>query len=192
MDDVLSDAEILARLTEEDPAMFRLLVDRYSRRLFAYAWRYTACEADAEEIVQETLLRVYRGAANYDPARPFVPWLFTIIANLCHNWHKRRPAATVSLDREFGDNGRTMHDSLRGREKTPEAEALDAETAREVREALDALPAAHKSVFLLYYYEDFSLQEIAAALGIPVGTVKSRLHNGGKRLADILERRLNA
>ncbi len=187
VDNEASDAEVLAHVSQGDSAMFRVIVDRHARRLHAWAWRYTSSDEDAEELVQETLLRAFRSADKYDPSRPFVPWLFTILANLCHNWHKSRRSAS-SLDRESDDGGKLL-DTLPSAGTGPESATLDNETVSEVRAAVNALDETYRPVFLLYYFEEFSLAEIARTIGIPVGTVKSRLHNGGKKLAELLARR---
>jgi RNA polymerase sigma-70 factor (ECF subfamily) len=187
VDEQISDAEVLSRVSQGESAMFRVIVDRHARRLHAWAWRYTSSEDDAEELVQETLLRAFRSANKYDPSRPCIPWLFTILANLCHNWHKtRRPAA--SLDRETPDGGKLL-DTLASTQGGPESSSLDNETVLEVRAAVNHLETGYRTVFLLYYFEDFSLAEIAQTVGIPIGTVKSRLHYGGKKLAQVLARR---
>ena len=190
MDNEASDAEILSRVSRGESAMFRVIVDRHARRLHAWAYRYTSSDEDAEELVQETLLRAFRSADRYDPSRPFVPWLFTILANLCHNWHKgHKHTRAASLDRETDDGGKLL-DTIAAPHAGPDHATLDSETVREVRAAVNALDETYRPVFLLYYFEDFSLTEIARTIGIPVGTVKSRLHNGGKKLAETLSRRV--
>jgi len=182
----ISDAEIMARVGGGEADMFRAIVDRYARRLFACAWRYTGNDSDAEEIVQEALLRAYRSAKSYDPARPFLPWLFTIVTNLCHTWHKAQ-RQTLSLDKEDRD-GRRLMEQLAANDPHPERTALEKETGNMVRRALDSLPAIYRDVFLLYYYENMSQGDIARVFSIPLGTVKSRMHNGEKMLAKILLR----
>ena len=92
-----------------------------------------------------------------------MPWLFTILANLCHNWHKSRRAAS-SLDRESDDGGKLL-DTLPSAGTGPESATLDNETVSEVRAAVNALDETYRPVFLLYYFEEFSLAEIARTIG---------------------------
>lgn len=153
------------------------LVTRHHRALFAYLYRVTGGDRPlAEDLVQETLLRVVR-QRTYQRGRPFRPWLYAIATNLTRDHfasatsRHASPGAAESLLRRLPDGRRS-----------PEEWALTRELGDEVRAALDGLGDEYRVVLLLRYYQEFSLQEIADTLQIPLGTVKSRLSVGGRRL----------
>ena len=177
-----SEEDLMAVAMTGDHVALGTLVTRHHRPLFAYLYRLTGGDQPlAEDLVQETLLRVVR-QRTYKPGRPFRPWLYAIATNLARD-HFASAAARHATPGDADALLRRLPDGGQG----PEEWALTRERGDEVRAALDGLGDEYRVVLLLRYYQEFSLQEIADALHIPLGTVKSRLSVGGGRLRRALD-----
>jgi|SRR5919198_6387445 RNA polymerase sigma-70 factor (ECF subfamily) len=145
----------------------------------------TRSEADAEDLVQETYIRALRFREQFTPGTNLKAWLFRILTNTFINSYRKRSRApeTTELDDvdEFSLYRRMSEDRPASSSPEPEREFLDGIVSSEVKEALDALPEKFRATVLLDV-EGFSYKEIADTLGIPIGTVMSRLHRGRKFL----------
>ncbi len=156
-----SDEELMRLVAAGDARAFDTLCRRWERPLHQFLWRNLGGR-DVDDLFQETWLRVVRAAARFDPRRRFAPWLFQIAVNLCRDRRRRpldEPTDGVALDAVAPDDI-----ARRGA-------AIDAERL------LAALPEPQRAAVLLRYYHDLPEEDVAAILGCPRGTVKSRLHH---------------
>ncbi len=175
----LTDEQLLAEYLAGHSDAFELLVRRHSQELFRFLVRFTGSAAAAEDIVQDTFLQVHLSAASFDRSRRLKPWLFTIAANKARDLLRsraRRPE--VPLDANVGteDEGQRFLDFLADTDNAPSI-ALEQEEEREfVRNVLESMPEHLREVLVLSYYHRFPYKEISEILGVPLGTVKSRLH----------------
>lgn len=185
----LSDTVLVSQAKLGDSAAFALLVRRYERPLYAYARRMLGSAEEAEDAFQETFLRVHLHLERFRDGAPFRPWLYRIATNVCRDrrrWWRRRPQ--VPLDAPMGDDaGPTYADALAGSDAGPAEHAREAELAAKLEDALAALPLKQRAVFLMSRCEGMSYDEIAKSLGIPVGTVKSRMNTAVQRLLAAVE-----
>ncbi|MEO0598809.1 MAG: RNA polymerase sigma factor [Chloroflexota bacterium] len=158
----------------------QLLVDRYYDAILRYVFRMTGGRQTlAEDMVQESFLKMIRGIATYDSDQPFRPWLYAIATNVVRNHYRLADTQrTISTDVETFE--------LQTGTLSPENTLEDTESHIAVADALMRLPEHQRAVVVLYYYEDMSQKDISDLLGIPVGTVKSRLSIGLKRLREML------
>jgi RNA polymerase sigma-70 factor (ECF subfamily) len=157
------------------------LVERHYGALIGYLYRLSGGDRLlAEDIAQEVFLQVIRAIQQYQYPRPFKPWLYAIATNLARN-HYNRPDTrrTVSSDRLL--SGRSVSGT------SAEDAILESDEAQQVSALLAALPDHQREAVVLRYYQELSLAEIADVLGIPVGTVKSRLSLGLGRLRALME-----
>jgi RNA polymerase sigma-70 factor (ECF subfamily) len=183
------DEALVERLGRGDAGALRALIDRHRGPLHGYLARLLASSDDADDIFQEAWVRVLRHAARFDPARPFRPWLYSIATNLVRNaWRARSYRDAVSLDPadDGHDDGPSLADALAGRSVAPLEEAARGETAGAVRAAVAELPEKGRVALVLFYYQGLSYEEIGQTLDVPLGTVKSRIHNAVARLARTL------
>ncbi|MBM3496169.1 MAG: sigma-70 family RNA polymerase sigma factor [Armatimonadetes bacterium] len=170
---------LAASAREGDTTSFDVLVERYQRRLLRFAIRMLKDQPDAEDVVQATFLRAYRGLPRYRPGGFFSSWIYRIALNECRRKLRGRPPISEPLDRgvdipstaQAGDPQRTLASNDRN---------------RIVREAVSSLPEHYREVMFLFYFEDMSVEETARALGISVSAVKVRLHRGRARLSGAL------
>lgn len=179
----------MERAQHDDRDAFGLLMRRYEHALFNYARRMIGSAPDAEDIFQEAFLRVYRHRDRYRAGKPFRPWLYRIATNLCkdhlrYRSHRRH----ASLDAPLRDDGGSLADVVADGTAGPSAQAEASETMARLEAAIQALPVKHRTVFLMARYEGLPYEELARALRIPVGTVKSRMNKAVSMLMDAIER----
>jgi len=169
-----------------DQSVFAAEAMQYAPQLLSTAMRMTRNRADAEDLVQETMLKAYRSFTSYEEGTNLRAWLFRILTNTyinSYNAKKVRPQESelgelenLYLYRHVGQ----MNDKLKG--QSAEDEVFNLFTDDEVKQALEDLPETYLLPVLLADIQEFSYQEIADMLNIPIGTVMSRLHRGRKAL----------
>jgi RNA polymerase sigma-70 factor (ECF subfamily) len=159
----------------------------YKDKIYHLAYRMLNYSSEAEDVVQDTFLRVYMNMERYDENQKFSTWIYRIATNLCiDRLRKRKP--NYSLDAEMPDGeGADWYSLLPSNQETPEEEFVLTETQEQIRKAIQTLPEKYKSVVILRYLHDMSLQEIGDVLGMPVTTVKTRVHRGREFLRKKLE-----
>lgn len=154
-----------------DVAALGAVYDRYSRSVWSVALSVLHDRGLAEDATQETFLRAWRGAKDYDPARPLGPWLYTIARRTAIDVHRREARPTLG--------GHVAEQDAPVRMPGIE-QAYD---VWQVRTALDELPDDERDVVRMSHFEEMTHREIAEVLDVPVGTVKSRSHRAHRRLA---------
>lgn len=167
---------------------FELLVRRHIDELHRFVLRFTNSSPVADDVVQDAFLQAYLSADKFDMSRRFRPWLFTIGANKARDWLRSRGRKMeVPLDAKVDsdhDGGKTFAELMTGAEEELGAVELQAgEQRRVVRRIVESLPDMFREVLVLAYYHRFAYRDIAEVVGVPVGTVKSRLHAAIGRFA---------
>ncbi|QAY67906.1 RNA polymerase sigma factor SigW [Paenibacillus protaetiae] len=181
----------LAKLAlKGDQRAFAELVDLYQDKLFHMAYRMLNNRQEAEDVVQDTFLRVYKNLDKYDEGLKFSTWIYRIATNLCiDRLRKRKPS--YSLDAESSEHeGLDGYSMIPSDNRTPESEVLLTETQKIVHQAIESLPPKYKTIMMLRYIQDMSLQEIGEVLDMPVTTIKTRVHRGREFLRKKLEHKL--
>ena len=169
---------ILNGLGAIDPAAWDALFRRYQLPLYSYVQERTRHEPTSLDLVQETFIKAVRHLGALREDARFGPWLFRIAHQLCQqHWRRQRP--TEPLD--AGDRPELADESA-----SPLEALLNAEQEKHFLAALETLPEEHRSVILLHYLESFDLAAIAEITGVPLGTVKSRLHHARRKLREQL------
>ncbi len=176
-----SDEELLNRLRNGQREVFGTLVRRYQRELYGYLRRYIGDADLADDVFQATFLQVYLKIGQYEPGRTARPWIYTIATHQAIDAMRRvGRQSMVSLEQTAceGGNGevRSMIEMLESRESGPVDQVQSAERREMVRACVDKLPEFLRQVVVLAYYQGLKYREVAEILGVPVGTVKSRLH----------------
>ena len=174
-----SDESLIEAHLKGDATAFATLVERYRNDLHGFLTRFLGSSAAADDVFQETFLQVHLSGGTFDTERTFKPWLFTIAANKARDFHrKRKRRATASLQAPVGKNpdGAMLIDMIESTQARPDAPSEVADQQAIVKGVLDGLPVHHREIILMGYFQRMSYQQIADALTIPLGTVKSRLH----------------
>lgn len=167
-----------------DGQAYEVLVRRYEQELFSYLRRYLGNAEMAEDVFQATFLQVYLKRERFEQGRRFRPWLYTIATNQAIDAQRRnRRHRMVSLDQKTSDDEVGGLMEIVSADGPTAIEQLEDEEAKEwVRTAVDSLPETLRAALILVYHQGMKYREAADVLGIPVGTVKSRLHAALLRL----------
>ncbi len=175
----LDEGALLARCQQGDRASFDPIVLRYMRQATAFAFGWTGSRQDALDLSQEAFARAYRSIRSFDVDRPFFPWYHRILRNLCVN---HMASAAHRHEVPLVDREEVEQVGL-----TPEQYAEREELRRQVWESLRRLDPSHREILILREFQELSYAEISAVLGIPRGTVMSRLHEARQKLRLQLE-----
>ncbi|MEW5796065.1 MAG: RNA polymerase sigma factor [Candidatus Zixiibacteriota bacterium] len=180
VDSMNSDSALVMSIGTGDKSAFRVLVERHKKTAYGMALGLVGNRDDAFDISQEAFLRVYRSAKSFDQRQPFLPWFYTIIANLSRTWLRRRS----SRDHRMVDIDEAST-FLVSDDNPEEAVIRDQQIAR-LRQALQKLSFEDREIIVLQHFRNMSYDEIAKLLEIPRGTVMSRLYYARKRLAKLM------
>jgi len=164
---VPSDTQLLSRISDRDRGAFHRLFERHSDRVYRFALALTRSPHLAEEVLQETMMAVWKGAKRFKGRSKVTTWILGIAKNQAYNLLRRE------------ERGKRLPASV---DRTPDP-AEEVEMSVRVERSLDTLPEAQREVLHLVFYENLSVRETAELLGIPEGTVKSRMYHARKNLA---------
>ena len=179
--------DLVRRCLAREERAYREFVRRYQTPVVNLAWRITGNPEDAAEVAQETFIRVLRSLHTYDPERRLKTWLFKIAANLALDSIRRRKRRPVALEDLFDEEKRPPLE-VEEPGPGPEAQLELGRSAERFDVMIQEMPAPYQAILYLRYREDLAYDEIAQTLGIPLGTVKVRLH----RAHEMLRRKLTA
>ncbi len=174
--------EAVAAAQAGDERAFALIVEHYERAVFGIAWRMTHDAAAAEDMAQEVFLRAWRKLGTFRLGQPLRPWLLRLASHVCINaLKKRRPVPVAMLADDEGDAREPVSEA-------PSAPELAArgEAAAHLEAAIAQLPDEYRLLITLRHVEELSYEEIAAALGRPLGTIKVQLFRARERLRRML------
>lgn len=168
------DAELMLRVRDGDPGSFALLLQKHRGPVVHFLYRMVQNQAVAEELAQEVFLRVYRSRSSYEPTAKFTTWLFRIATHLGLNWIRdgKNEKLHERLDQQTSD-GLSMQVPDRG--KTVEQEMVYQAKLREVRQAVERLPAKQRAAVMMHKYEELEYAQIASVLSCTESAVKSLL-----------------
>ncbi len=180
----LPESEVVVLAQEGDLQARELLAVRYRTPAFRLAMQLLGRPEEAKDVAQDAMLRFFTSLDRFEAHRPVLPWLFRIVHNRVRDLQRQRVRRRVeSLDRYLEDTGREPVSDRPG----PEHETRRRQLQRSLWRALGALSAKHREILVLREYQDLAYAEIAAVLGIPKGTVMSRLHAARRSLRKHLE-----
>jgi RNA polymerase sigma-70 factor (ECF subfamily) len=186
------EGQFIERLKRGDAAAFDILVTERSGEIYGLLYRLTENAEEARELTQETFLRAFQSIGHFRGESDLRTWIYRIAINQARNrwrwWRRRRRDVTVSLDSTDDNGSRPLAATLRADEsRNPERDALAHERERALRKALSSLRGVYREAVVLRDIEGLAYEEIAVALDISIGTVKSRLARGRQELKRKLE-----
>jgi len=181
MDDrAVRDQRVVHAVLEGNEELFGELVRRYQKLVAGVAWRYGVGHNEVEDVVSEVFIKAYRNLHQYRPRHPFSTWLYRLAANHVID-HGRR----THRERERGDLPEQMADPSPGQPESFEAR----ERAQLLHAAMEEVAPRYREALFLVYVEGMKVHEAAATLGVPLGTVKTRLMRGRSALRKVLAAR---
>jgi RNA polymerase sigma-70 factor, ECF subfamily len=187
----VTDHELVTRAQQGSEKAYRELLDRYQRPVFSIIYRMIRDREQAEDLAQETFVRVFNNIERYDPRYKFSSWIFKIATNLTIDWIRRRELDTVSIDGSrnavTAEQIEATSITIASPDENPE-ELLEAkQLGEEIEDAIGKLRPEYKAAILLRHVEGREYQEIAEILSLPLGTVKTYIHRGRNELRDQLQ-----
>ena len=174
-----------------DVRAFEVLVARHRKPVYNFILRFVRDSAQAEDVLQETFLRLVKSADGYEKQAKFTTWLYTIARNLCVDAARRgkhRKAASLDAPVNHADGeGAALIDLVAGDGAGADRQAIGRELQARMRAAIEALPDEQREIFLLREVNDLQFNEIAQIVGVPENTVKSRMRYALEKLREALE-----
>jgi len=179
-----NDEHIINQINEGDTKAFAILVERYKDLVFTLTIRMLKNREEAEEVSQDTFIKVYKSLAKFKDESKFSTWIYRVAYNTCLDRLKKnkRQLNEVAIDEFTEHKLKTLDDALEHLEKH--------EQQRAIQDCLQQLPSDDSFILTLFYFEDLSLDEISKIVSIDANTVKVRLFRSRKRLATILRKKL--
>jgi RNA polymerase sigma-70 factor (ECF subfamily) len=184
----LDDAALVAEYLGGRRRAFQELADRYHQRLLNFIYRTIGDRDRAEDLVQETFVRVYRHLHRFDPTKKFSTWIYTIASNLAKNELRNRSRNPMVLFQAIKKNWEADHRPLQWEDTSYSPDDLfrKRHLREQVEKAVAELPEHHRVVFVLREMEGKTYEEISEITGVTLGTVKSRLNRARNRFAQII------
>lgn len=184
-----TDTLVLAQTPKGQWSEFESLVRAHQRALYHFALRLTGSEQDAEDLLQESLLRAFRSYDRFEPGTAFDRWVYRIIYHLFVDGYRHRKRAQMhlsSLDEPIPAEDSEIQREIPDLRHSPEDLAITQEFHREVKTALSTLTTDFRTAVILCDVQGLSYEEIAQTMGCSIGTVRSRIHRGRRQLRDRL------
>lgn len=182
------DKQLMERLVKGDDRALDMIINKYGKEIFNLHLRYTANIEDANDLAQETFVRVYFNRNKFSKKFRFKTWLYTIAMNLLKNnyrWKKRH--LTISIDADPEDDSEWIPDIEISTQTDPSKESINRETGKAIEEAMNSLAEDQREVIILCELQDLSLAEAAQVLNTTVKAVESRLYRARRILREKLK-----
>ncbi len=185
-----SDEALMDRVAAGYHDAFEVLLGRYQDALITFCYSFIRDHGKAEDLAQETFMRVFKSAARYMPTAKFTTWLYKIAANLCINALKKgKLRQTLSLDAPLGGDpdGTRIIEKIAGNQNIPLTEAENNEAQKLLTEAIDRLPEEQRTTIVMVEYHCLPYKEIADILDVSVSAVKMRVKRARENLREMLK-----
>ncbi|MBN2071464.1 MAG: sigma-70 family RNA polymerase sigma factor [Candidatus Krumholzibacteriota bacterium] len=170
------DAILVERCLKGDEKAFEELLTKYRNPVYSICFRMVKNHSDAEDLAQDVFIRTFNVLDRYNPSYPFSSWLYRITSNLCIDFIRRRKSGVYSLDEPVSGSDGEMSRQLPAETVNPDRELENREMMEVLNQAIAELPDHYRIIVILRHQEQLSYEEISDNLGIPLGTVKARIH----------------
>lgn len=183
-----TDDYLMQQFQDGDRDAFTHLVHRYKHTIFRFILSRVKDQELASDLTQDVFVKLFKSAQLYQPTGKFRSWLFRMAQNICIDYHRKQQKASIlSLhNKSETDNELTLMDEVENETANPEKETEFTELQQIIEQAFDSLPEKQRTALVLCQYHGMSYHEIASIQKVPVGTVKSRIHNGISKVRDFL------
>jgi RNA polymerase sigma factor (sigma-70 family) len=182
------EAGLVRRCLAGDEKAYRELVEMYQAQVFSVTLRMVRRREDAEDLTQETFVRMFRALDRYDPQRPFAAWIFTIASRLAIDHIRRSRMTPISLTQREAGSDEEYQIEVEDPGLKPDEVTTRLEEEQRTEALIQSLPPHYRIVVMLRHQQDLSYDEIAEALHLPLGTVKARIHRAREMLKGRIER----
>ncbi|MFQ6617289.1 MAG: RNA polymerase sigma factor [Fidelibacterota bacterium] len=181
----ISDEELISRFQSGDEVAFDLIVKRYKNRLLNFVYRFLGQKDEAEDVVQDTFLKVYKNRDAYRNIAKFSTWIYTIAGNLAKTELRKRKRRKILSLTNLGIEDKDYE--IPSKAHSPEDKAEGVFKEEIIQAAIESLPEKFRTVIILRDIQELSYYEISNIVNIPLGTVKSRVNRGRLKLQEKLK-----
>ena len=178
------DAQLIRRCLKGDEKAYEKLLEKYRGPVFSICLRMVRNRDDAEDLAQDVFIKIFNILDRYNPSFPFSSWLYRITSNLCIDFLRKNKRTIFSLDKPVDGGDGEMFRQLPSGEIGPHRKMELKEEMLILEKAIERLPEHYRMIVLLRHQEYLSYDEISETLGIPLGTVKARIHRARKTIVD--------
>ena len=185
-----SDEALMVRYREGEVRAFEVLLTRHRKPVYNFILRFVLDPAQAEDLLQETFLRVIKGTESYERQAKFTTWLYTIARNLCVDASRRgkhRKAASLDAPLDDEEGSATLLDRVSDGKGQVDRQVIGKQLGERIQQAIDSLGEEQREVFVLRELMDLPFKEIAEIVGCPENTVKSRMRYALEKLREALD-----
>lgn len=186
----LSDKEIVEKYLAGDVEAFALLIQKYEAGLYRYCLRFTGNSQDAQDMAQQTFIKVFENIEKIDLDRELKSWIYTVATNLCRSlYRKKREVNFSDLEGPDSEDEGSTENYFEDNNVDVSGDVEQRELKEKVSKALEKLPEKYRVVLNLYYIEEFSYEEMAEMLEIPLNTVRTHLRRAKEKISIELQSR---
>ena len=182
-----TDADLVKRCLQGEEKAFEELLTKYKSAVYSICIRMVRNSTDADDLAQEVFIRTFSVLDRYDPSYPFSSWLYRITSNLCIDFIRKGKGRMVSLEQPLDTGDGEMPRQLPSTDAKPDREVESKEMMAVLETALAQLPEHYRIIVVLRHQEQLSYEEISDNLGIPLGTVKARIHRARNLIKDFFK-----
>jgi len=182
------DRVLVERCLKGEERAFEELLNKYKNSVYSICYRMVRNQTDAEDLAQDVFIRTFSVLDRYDPSYPFSSWLFRITSNLCIDFLRKVKGGMVSLDQPIEGSEGAIQRQLPADVVKPDREMENKEMMAALEDAISTLPEHYRIIVILRHQEQMSYEEIADDLGIPLGTVKARIHRARNMIKEFFRK----
>lgn len=176
------DKQLVSDFLSGDDTSFEQLVQKYTSPLYNFIFQFTRDQHGAEDLVQETFIKVWKHIKRFDQKKSFKTWIFTIAKNTTYDYFKKKKS--IPFSSFVDEEGKSTLEAVDENTLLPDEILEKAERVEDLERVLEKIPELYRALLVLAYREDFSLMEIASILGEPYNTIKSRHQRAIKLLKE--------
>ncbi len=181
---LLSDKEIIEKYLSGDVESFELLIRKYEEGIYRYCFRFTGNYEDAQDMAQQTFIKVFENIEKVDLENSLKSWIYTIATNLCRTLYRKKKEVNFSeLEGSETEDEGSSENYFKDESIDVQKEVEQKELKENLKNILDKMPEKYRAVLNLYYIEEFSYEEIAEMIEIPINTVRTHLKRAKDKLA---------
>jgi len=186
----LRDEELIELIINGKTELFSELINRYQNKVYSTAYSYTRDYEEAKDLTQEIFIKIYNNLTGFQNKSQFSTYLYRVAVNRCIDWTRKKRPKTISILLCQDDEKADIYDFVADYESNPEEILLRRENSDLIRQEVNKLPEIYSTVMIMYYFQDFSPQEISDILKVPRKTIDTRLFRARNLIKKKLTRKL--
>ncbi|MCQ1531357.1 RNA polymerase sigma factor [Lutispora saccharofermentans] len=187
----MKDEELIELIINGNTELYAELIERYKNKVYSTAYSYTRDYEEAKDLTQEIFIKVYNNLSGFQNKAQFSTYLYRVAVNRCIDWTRRKRPKTISILTCQDDENVDIYDFIADYDSNPEEILLRQENMDFIRREVNNLPEIYSTVMIMYYFQEFSPQEISDILGVPRKTIDTRLFRARNLIKERIKRKLD-